>query len=64
MSKGNTRGLLLKASKFDADNLAIARQVAADPEAHIPALQDWARRVLARLGDASDRQQRLPLGDS
>jgi hypothetical protein len=53
--------VLERPAQYDRDNLAIARQVAADPEA-IPALKNWARLVLARLGTDDDRergQQRL-----
>lgn len=43
------------ASGYDRSNLARAREVMADPEKYPPYLQDWAKRVLERLSQATYR---------
>jgi hypothetical protein len=63
MSK-REQGTLLRASRYDADNLTVARLVLADPQKHPVLTVTWAQLVLARLGDDSDREPCLPLFDS
>ena len=57
-------GVLLKSSRHDRETIQLAREIVASPEAFIPLVVTWAKRVIQRLNssdDASDKQAQRSL---